>query len=37
MVWSMVQEWAVVNVVSGAEYGPSVGYGEHGNWCRVWS
>ena len=25
------------NMVSGAEYGPMVGYGEHGEWCRVWS
>jgi hypothetical protein len=26
MVQSMVQGWAFVNVVSGAEYGPRVGY-----------
>lgn len=29
--------WAMVNMVIGAEYGPSVGYGERGEWCRVWS
>ena len=27
----------MVNVISGAEYGSMVGYGEHGEWCRVWS
>ena len=26
-----------MNMVSGAEYGPRVGCGEHGEWCRVWS
>jgi hypothetical protein len=24
-------------VVSGVEYDPRVGYGEHGEWCGVWS
>jgi hypothetical protein len=36
-VQSMVQGSAFVNMVQGAEYGPSVGYCEHGEWCRVWS
>ena len=33
----MVQGWAMVNMVGGIEYGPRVGCGEHGEWCRVWS
>jgi len=33
----VVQGWAIVNVVSGADYGPKVGYCERGEWCRVWS
>ena len=33
----MVQGWVIVNMVSGAEYDPKVCYGEHGEWCRVWS
>jgi len=33
----MVKGWAIVNVVSGAEDGPSVGYCECGEWCRGWS
>jgi hypothetical protein len=33
----MVQWWVVVNMMSGAKYGPKVGYGEHVKWCRVWS
>jgi hypothetical protein len=37
MVQSMVLGWAFVNMVQGAEYGPRVGYSEHGEWCRAWS
>ena len=33
----MVHGWAIVNMVSDAEDDPRVGYGEHGEWCRVWS
>ena len=25
-----------MNMVSGADYGPRVGYGECDKWCRVW-
>jgi len=37
MVQSMVQGWAIVNMLSGAECGSRVGCCEHSEGCRVWS